>query len=208
MSLHIKKATKEDIPFLVEMMLQSSRAQKKIGLFDYLFEPATAEQLQKYLEQFIQENTKLYCFYENFLLAKVEDTPVGCLCTYEPRKASQEELVNAIVSLGISKKALEEKLNKLQVCQFSIDKRTLMFDFLEEKEGYLDVGILKALMQKSLLNARLKGYRVAQTIIEIGSLESQLFYEALGFKKIESKECKEYQEVFGRKGQMLFGLEF
>ncbi len=83
-----------------------------------------------------------------------------------------------------------------------------MFDFMEEVEGFIDVGILKALMQKSLLSARLKGYRVAQTVIEIGSLEAELFYKKLGFVKSAEIECEGYKEVFGRPGLMLMSIEF
>ena len=83
-----------------------------------------------------------------------------------------------------------------------------MFDFMEEKEGFIDVGVLKELMRKSLLTARLKGYRIAQTIIEIGSLESELFYKKLGFKKVDQKECELYREKFGRAGLMLMSIEF
>ena len=83
-----------------------------------------------------------------------------------------------------------------------------MFDYMEELEGFIDVGVLKALMQKSLLTARLKGYRIAQTIIEIGSLESELFYKKLGFHKVTQKECELYKEKFGRAGLMLLATEF
>ena len=83
-----------------------------------------------------------------------------------------------------------------------------MFDFMEEVDGLLDLGILKALMQKSLLTARLKGYRIAQTIIEIGSLESKLLYKKLGFKEVREKECELYREKFGRTGLSLLAIEF
>jgi hypothetical protein len=83
-----------------------------------------------------------------------------------------------------------------------------MFDFMEEREGFIDVGGLKALMQKSLLTARLKGYTIAQTIIEIGSLDSELFYKKLGFRKVVQKECDLYKEKFGRLGLSLLAIEF
>ena len=70
------------------------------------------------------------------------------------------------------------------------------------------MGVLKALMTKSLLTARLKGYRIAQTIIEIGSLESELFYKKLGFHKVNQIECELYKEKFGRLGLMLLATEF
>ena len=79
---------------------------------------------------------------------------------------------------------------------------------MEEIDEFKDVGILKELMQKSLLTARLKGYRIAQTIIEIGSLESELFYKKLGFKTVQEKECELYQEKFGRLGLSLLATEF
>jgi len=79
---------------------------------------------------------------------------------------------------------------------------------MEELEGFIDVGVLKELMQKSLLTARLKGYRIAQTIIEIGSLESELFYKTLNFHVVAQKECELYQETFGRLGLMLLATEF
>jgi hypothetical protein len=63
-------------------------------------------------------------------------------------------------------------------------------------------------MQKSLLTARLKGYTIAQTMIEIGSLESELFYKKMGFTIIEQKECELYKEKFGRIGMSLMRIEF
>ena len=38
MEIKIKKATIEDALFLAKMILQSSRAGKKIGMFDLIFE--------------------------------------------------------------------------------------------------------------------------------------------------------------------------
>ncbi|MDQ7067870.1 MAG: hypothetical protein Q9M40_07775 [Sulfurimonas sp.] len=96
----------------------------------------------------------------------------------------------------------------MYICDFNLNNRTLVFDFMEELEGFIDVGVLKALMQKSLLTARLKGYRIAQTMIEIGSLESQLFYKKMGFRVVEQKECELYKEKFGRAGMSLMSIEF
>jgi hypothetical protein len=206
MSVDIKKATKEDIDFIAEMILQSSRADKKLGYFDYIFESSNQDTTSK-LKQLILDETKCYCYYENFLIASVDNKKVGTLCAYEPRVATKEKFIKCLENLGCTENEIN-KVKRLDICDFDINNRTLMFDFLEEVQGYVDVGILKALMQKSLLSARLKGYRIAQTIIEIGSLESKLFYEALGFKQIEQKECEVYKEIFGRNGVMLLSLEF
>ena len=79
---------------------------------------------------------------------------------------------------------------------------------MEELDGFIDLGVLKELMQKSLLTARLKGYRIAQTMIEIGSLDAKLFYTKMGFKEVSQLECELYREKFGRAGLVLLSLEF
>ena len=203
----MEKAKREDVSFLAEMMLQSSRAEKAVGLFDYLFKNASDDMILQKLEHLLLSEKRCYCYYENFLVAKIDGKSVGTLCSYEPRIATKERFVEALQESGCDESVLD-RLGRLAECDFEINKRTLMFDFLEEVEGYVDVGILKALMQKSLLTARLKGYRIAQTIVEIGSLETLMFYEKLGFTVKEQRECESYKEIFGRSGVMLLELDF
>ncbi len=207
MSVKVEKAQKGDIPFLAKMMLQSSRADKAVGLFDYLFNNAADDIIIQKLEQLLLSPKQCYCYYENFLVARIDEEQVGTLCSYEPRIATKERFIEALQESGCDASVVD-RLNTLAECDFDINKRTLMFDFLEEVEGYVDMGILKALMQKSLLTARLKGYRIAQTIVEIGSLETLMFYEKLGFGIKEKHECESYKEIFGRSGVMLLELDF
>lgn len=206
MAITIKQATLEDAPFLAKMMLQASRAGKKHGLFDLLFGTNDKQEVLAALEKLVQTDARSHCHYRNFLIASVDGNPVGTLCSYEPRIATREAFVSALSEIGYED--IGEGLEILEDCDFEPNKRTLMFDFMEELEGFIDVGVLKALMQKSLLSARLKGYTIAQTIIEIGSLENELFYKKLGFKVVAQKECDLYKEKFGRSGLMLLSTEF
>jgi len=207
MSIKIRSAKESDAPFLAKMILQSSRAGKKAGMFDIAFDMKDDKKTIKKLEQLTKTEAKNYCHYKNFLVAEMDGKTVGTLCNYEPRIATKEQFLLALEEVGCTDKAAE-RLEVFYSCQFDINNRTLMFDFMEEAEGFIDVGILKALMQKSLLTARLKGYRIAQTVIEIGSLESELFYKKLNFHVVEQKECELYQEAFGRLGLMLLATEF
>lgn len=206
MGIKIQKATAEDSNFLAQMILQSSRAGKKDGLFDLLFKTNDDKTILTNLDKLIKTEAKSYCHFSNFSIAKVDGKSVGSLCSYEPRISTQEKFIEALSELGCENP--RESLEVMLTCQFELNNRTLMFDFMEELEGFRDVGVLKELMQKSLLTARLKGYRIAQTIIEIGSLETQLFYKKLGFKDIDQKECELYKEKFGRNGLMLLAIEF
>jgi len=206
MAITIRQATVDDAPFLAQMILQSSRAGKKEGLFDLAFGTNDTVSVLQNLEKLTLTESKSHCHYKNFLIALMDDKPVGTLCSYEPRIATHDAFLNALEEIGFSES--HELMDVLQECDFNLNKRTLMFDFMEELEGFIDVGVLKALMQKSLLTARLKGYTIAQTIIEIGSLETELFYKKLGFNVVKQKECELYKERFGRSGLMLLATEF
>jgi len=207
MSIKIRKATIEDAKFLAKMILLSSRADKKIGIFDVVFNYISDERLVENIEKLTTTTIKNYCHYSNFLIAEINSKCVGTLCSYEPRIATQESFLNSLKEIS-SNVNTEEYEKIFQQCDFNQNKCTLIFDFLEEVEGFIDVGILKELMKKSLLSARLKGYRIAHAIVEIGSLETILFYKTLGFKEIKQIECEKYREKFGRNGLALFEIEF
>ena len=206
MSIKIRKAVESDSPFLAQMILQSSRAAKKEGIFDLIYQTDDKGVLS-YLEKLTKTTAKNHCHYNNFLIAELDGKSVGTLCSYEPRISTKEAFIDALKESGAPDN-VSEVLEVIYTCDFDLNTRTLMFDFMEEVDGLLDLGILKALMQKSLLTARLKGYRIAQTIIEIGSLESKLLYKKLGFKEVREKECELYREKFGRTGLSLLAIEF
>lgn len=206
MSIKIKQAKAEDSAFLAQMILQSSRAGKKDGLFDLLFATNDNKIILQRLEKLTQTTAKSRCHFSNFLIAELDGKSIGTLCSYEPRISNRESFIKALTEIGFTDES--EALEVMYICDFHLNNRTLIFDFVEELEGFSDVGVLKALMQKSLLTARLKGYRIAQTMIEIGSLESELFYKKMGFTKIEEKECALYKEKFGRIGMSLLSIEF
>ncbi|MDH4945258.1 acyl-CoA acyltransferase [Sulfurimonas sp. C5] len=207
MAISVKQATEQDTKFLAQMILKSSRAGKKVGLFDFLFEMGSDAEVLEKIEKLTTTTSKSHCHYKNFLIAQIDGKNVGTLCSYEPRISNQETFIKALEEIGCCEDA-NDILAPFYECSFNIRNSTLMFDFMEELDDFVDVGVLKALMQKSLLNARLRGYRRAQTIIEIGSLETEMFYKKLGFRLVEQKECEEYRETFGRNGIMLFEIEF
>jgi len=207
MSIKIRKAEAKDAKFLAEMILQSTRAGKKSGIFDMIFETTNDEEILKKLEALTCTEAKNHCHYNNFLIAELDNTSVGTLCSYEPRIATHKVFMDALNEVGCAD-TLDENLKVIYECDFELNNRTLMFDFMEEKKGFIDVGVLKALMQKSLLTARLKGYRIAQTVVEIGSMDNILFYKKLGFHKVREIECESYKEHFGRAGLVLLATEF
>lgn len=207
MSIEISKASKQDAKFLAQMILQSSRAEKKFGIYDLVFGAKNDAELLSYLEKLVVTESKNHCHYSNFLIANMNGKQVGTLCSYEPRISNHEAFVKSLEEMGYDGD-ISEYESILEACDFEQNNRTLIFDFMEELEGFVDVGVLKALMQKSLLTARLKGYRIAHTIVEIGSLETILLYKKMGFRELKQKECEIYKEKFGRLGLAVLEIEF
>lgn len=207
MNIKIRKALTTDAGFLAEMILQSSRADKKLGIFDLIFDSKDNDSTLKNIEKLTNTVQKNQCHYSNFLIAEIDGKSVGSLCSYEPRKATREAFLSSLNEIGTQAQT-QEYFEILDSCDFGLNKSTLIFDFMEEVKGHMDVGILKALMQKSLLTARLKGYRIAQAMVEIGSLETLLYYKKLGFKEVRQIESVLYKEKFGRPGLVLLSFEF
>ena len=69
MNIKIKQAKAEDSSFLAQMILQSSRAGKKDGLFDLLFETNDNVTILEKLESLTKTDAKSHCHFSNFLIA-------------------------------------------------------------------------------------------------------------------------------------------
>jgi hypothetical protein len=199
MGVKIRKAEQRDCSLVSWAMLESSRAGKRVGLFDLIFETNDEKVLLEKLSQLAQTDTKSSCHYSNFLVAEEDGKEVGVLCGYEPRIATREILTKALEELGVDE-SYNERISAYFLCYPEGDRQTWILDFMEVKEDAHQLSILKELIQKSLLTARLKGYRRAQTVVEIGAADTLLVYKKLGFSVEKEKKSEYYFETFGRPG--------
>lgn len=199
MAIKIRKAVESDAELIAWAMMVSSRSGKRVGLFDLLVLAENETELLERLKALTTTETKSYCHYTNFLIAEVNGEAAGVLCSYEPRIATHEIFSKALEELGCSGD-YKERIAAYLLCEPEIDRQTWVLDFMVEKPGFDSFEVLKELVQKSLLTARLKGYRKAQTMVEIGSTEAQMIYERLGFRFKDEKRAEYYQEAFGRPG--------
>jgi ribosomal protein S18 acetylase RimI-like enzyme len=199
MNITIRKATEKDTDVVADAMLVSSRAGKKIGIFDLIFETSDDEKLKERLRALALTQTKSYCHHSNFLLASGEQKFSGTICGYEPRMATHDVFTKALSEIGVDG-GYQERIAAFLVVQPEIDRQTWVLDFMTVSQGCEPLPVFAELLKKSLLSARLKGYRKAQTMVEIGSLDSQILYEKLGFEVIDEKRSELYEDQFGRAG--------
>jgi len=205
MSIKIRKAEQKDSALVAWAMLKSSRTGKKLGLFDIIFQSNDDKLLLEKLTILSQTKTKSYCHFSNFLVATEDGKDIGVLCGYEPRIATHEVLSKALMELGVDE-SYKDRISAYFLCFPEVGRQTWVLDFMEVKEDSNEFSVLKELIQKSLLNARLKGYRNVQTIIEIGSADTQLVYKKLGFDILQEKQCEDYFKTFGRLGIVRLGM--
>ncbi len=203
--MKIRAATADDAAFIAWAILESSRAGKKQGVFDLIFSPAGGD-MTKMLEMLIVNDIKTFCHYSNFLIAEVDGQVAGTLCGYDGRKLSWDTMSEALTSMGCQGD-YKERIASYLLCEPEVEKNTLILDFMITKEEFRGLGVVKELVKKVLLNARLKGFRKAQTNIEIGSIETQLAYEKMGFVAKEVKKSDYYLESFGRMGITRYVME-
>ena len=205
MAITVRKATEADVDIVAEALLESSRADKKIGLFDLVFDTSDEKALLEHLKRLALTSTKSYCHISNFFVAENGGVKMGVLCGYEPRIATHEIFSKALEEIGFDE-TYHERIAAYLLCEGETDNKTWVLDFMMVKPGYKTIDVYKELVGKSMLTARLKGYRKVQTSVEIGSAESEMIYKKLGFNVVDEKRSEYYKEQFGRAGIMRLQL--
>ncbi len=201
MSITVRKASEADIDIIAQALLESSRGGKKIGLFDLVFNTSEDSLLLDYLKRLALTSTKSYCHFSNFFIALTNGATAGTICGYEPRIATHEIFSQALEEIGFDE-TYHERIAAYLLCEGEADNKTFVLDFMLIKPEFKSLDIFKELIGKSMLTARLKGYRKVQTSVEIGSVETEMIYKKLGFETVDEKRSEYYKEQFGRAGIM------
>lgn len=201
MAITVRKASESDIDLIAQALLESSRGGKNIGLFDLVFNTSDNEILLGHLKRLALTTTKSYCHFSNFFIAMSGGTSAGTICGYEPRIATHEIFSKALEEIGFDE-TYHERIAAYLLCEGEVDNKTFVLDFMLVKPEFKSIDVYKELIGKSMLTARLKGYRKVQTSIEIGSAENELIFKKLGFEMIDEKRSEYYKEQFDRAGIM------
>jgi len=201
MAITVRKASEADIDMIAQALLESSRGGKRIGLFDLVFNTSEDKTLLSHLKRLALTSTKSYCHYSNFFVAVSDGALVGTICGYEPRIATHEIFSKALEEIGFDE-TYHERIAAYLLCEGEADNKTFVLDFMLVKAEYKTIDVYKELIGKSMLTARLKGYRKVQTSVEIGSVENEIIYKKLGFEVIDEKRSEYYKEQFDRAGIM------
>jgi len=205
MNIKVRKAAAADAELVAWAIMSGSRAGKETGLFDLIFQCEGEDALLASLMRLITTSTKCFCHLDNFLIAETGGVKAGLLCAYEPRIATREIFARALAEVGVDE-SYEERIAGYLLCEPDTDRQTWMIDYIVETPGHDSFEVVRELVQKSLLTARLKGYRKVQTTVEIGASHQRMIVEKLGFAFLDEKRSQYYKELFGRPGIMRYGI--
>ena len=205
MKFEVRKATVNDADFIVSSMIESSRSSSKRGFFDLLFGEIGDEELQTLVKSLVVHEKKLYTHFSNFVIAQSKGESVGILCGYESKLFSPELLLEVLQSMECSEN-YESVISIYHSCIGDMGRNRWMLDFLVVHDGLDEFEISNALLNKSLLSARLKGYREARAVVEIESTEIKMMYKNLGFSRKSETRNEFYEEMFHSLGLAVLEL--
>ena len=202
--MNIRQAKAEDASFLSWAILTGSRGEGDIGLFDKFFDGMSEKDILKKLESLVQSSEMTMCHYKNFLVAEEGNKIIGALCGYEPRKYNYEGLFTQLAVLGVEDG--KDKMQSYRLCDKDLDKNTWMIDFVAMKAGF-SLDILKVLIQKNLLTARLKGYRRTQTKVFLSDLTRKMAFEKVGYSTSEENKHDQFELDYNHAGLCILGFD-
>lgn len=205
MKFEVQKATLNDADFIASSMIASSRSSSKKGFFDLLFGDVGEEKLLLLVKNLAVSEKKLYTYYENFVIALSGKERVGLLCGYESKLSVGERLLDVLKDMECSEN-YENVISVYHTCAGDMGRNRWILDFLVVHDGLDEFEISNALLNKSLLSARLKGYREARSIIELEATETQLMYKNLAFSKMSENRNEYYEEMFHSLGLVVMEL--
>jgi hypothetical protein len=201
MKVEIQKACEKDITIIAESILESSKGRKKISIFNQIFDLNDDASVLEKLKIIVNSNKKFYCHYSNFLIAKSAGNVVAILGNYESRIKTEENMLNVLKEIGIDG-SYKDRVMLYERVEPHFDRKTWVLDFTFVD----DIHILKELVQKSLLTARLQGYRKAEIALDIGAYEMKMNYEKLGFSLEQENKNEDFEIMFGVSGMLSLQL--
>ena len=206
MAVRIRRANSGDAEFLARVMLSASRSHLARGLWDLIIGADEAGCLDYLRRLAVAEPRSLY-HYESFLIAETAGERAAALCGFENR--------NAWAIVGDAMSSVQRDLGWTDAYAAASHQRVVPIweacrppdieaDFTIESVAtlpeYRRRGLISALIEEVLQDARRRGCRLAQITTYLGNDAALAAYEKSGFQVLDEKRCAEVEEILGVPG--------
>jgi ribosomal protein S18 acetylase RimI-like enzyme len=206
MAFRIRCGTADDAAFLAWVMFFSSRSHLKRGLWDLIIGAEEAGCLDYLRRLAVAEPRSLY-HCENFLIAEIAGERAAALCGFETGGAWEivgEAMANVQRDLGWTDADVAASYQRIAPIWTACMPADAGADFAIESVAtlpqYRRRGLVHALIDEVLQNARKIGCKLAQITTYIGNDAAQSSYEKSGFKVLDEKRCTQLETVLGVPG--------
>ncbi len=196
----IRRGCARDAEFLAWAMFAASRAHLTRGLWDLIIGADQAGCLDYLRRLALAEPRSLY-HCESFLIAEVEGQPVAALCGFEIRGAWEivgQAMFEVQRDLGWSEADVAASNERVAPIWAGCMPPDIGADFAIESVAtlpeYRGHGLIGALINETIRDARRRGCGLAQITTYIGNDSAQRAYEKSGFQVRDEKRCSEARE--------------
>jgi ribosomal protein S18 acetylase RimI-like enzyme len=204
--VRIRHAAAEDAGFLAWVTLAASRGHVARGLWDVII-GADERGCLDYLQRLALAEPRSLYHYESFWIAEIDKSPAAALCTFNPHEAwtvAGEAMASVQRDLGWTEENAARMYSRAGPIWASCMPPDIGADFVIEnvatRPEFRRRGLVGALIESALDDARARGAKLAQITTYIGNDSARWAYEKLGFRVRDEKRCAEIEKVLGVPG--------
>jgi GNAT superfamily N-acetyltransferase len=211
MDFQIRQGRRDDAEFLAWVMLAASRSHLKTGIWNLII-GADDSGCMDYLQRLaIAEPRSLY-HYESHLVAEADGRPAAALTSFatanNPWATVGEAMLNVQRDLGWTEAdvtASNQRTAPVWAC-FLPDVGDFAIESVATLPEFQRHGLSQALVNRTVDDARHRGYKLIQISAFIGNDPARAVYEKCGFQMGAENRCDEVQAVLGAPGFMQLTL--
>ncbi len=209
MDIQIRKCWAEDAPFLARSILIAGRAHVSRGIWEVVLNLSEKECLQ-FLELIVVSQTAhLFHYKSHFIAETIDNTPVGSLGGYDPKKSGYQALQLALPEvykkLHLPEQSFQEaneRAAKVLACLPEDIDNAWVIDSVATVPEYRDRRVAERLLLSVMGEGRKQGYSLAQIVMYAGNEPALRLYKKMGFTVIEETRDNFFEEQIGSPGML------
>lgn len=204
MSVRIRAATADDVPFLAWVVLAASRSQVERGFFDLMIPDSEDERLA-FVSALLRADPS-WCHWPFFRVAEVDGEPAAALSGYAegPELAKPEAILPAVARAeGWRDERLGAAFQRATPFLGSIpktDPEAWNVEWVATDPGFRGQGLVGRLLEPALDEGRRRGHRTGQLLLLIDNAPAQRAYEKVGFRIVDEARSPEFEVAIGCPG--------
>lgn len=206
MSVTIRNAGAEDVPFLATVMLMASRSQLPHGLWDQ-FVHGNEEQCLSFLQKLAVTKVPHLFHYTVFIIAEKDGRAVAGLSGYDPETEGMPFFARALPTvtdeLGWSRtdlKAASQRMSSYIRCAPDDPPGVWIVESVAVLPHARGQGLISLLLEEILRRGKAKGCEKARIGVFAGNTSAMRAYEKAGFRFVDEKRDDEFQKSYGDYG--------